>query len=160
MEFQSHDRSFGLQFPTVHVANLLQICRNAGQLETGGILVGYYTPEHDWAFVTDVSGPPSDSRAASTWFYRGIQALQDWLHHLWLRRTTFYLGEWHFHPNGTPDLSSLDIEQMNSIARSRKYQCPEPVLVVIGGPALASMQARVYVFPGNSPHLELLPVGP
>jgi len=154
LEFRSCDLRFGLHIPSAHLAKLVRACEKAGSFETGGILVGYYTSEHDYAIVSNFSGPPSDSRTGSTWFHRGIRALQEWLHLLWLRKTHYYLGEWHFHPYGDPDPSPTDIEQMESISRSEKYRCPEPVLVVVG-PTLKPIRARAFVFPMGSPYLEL-----
>ena len=44
-----------------------------------------------------------------------------------------YLGEWHFHPRGSPTPSGNDRRAMAKIALDDVYRCPEPILVILGG---------------------------
>ncbi len=115
-------------------------------METGGILVGYYTDKHDWAIVTDVSGPPADSRRGRVFFNRGVRGLQAFLNRLW-RRKQYYLGEWHYHPLAAPIPSEIDHEQMKSFATNNAMRCPEPVLLLMGGDPNRDWHAAAYVFP-------------
>jgi integrative and conjugative element protein (TIGR02256 family) len=129
----SPDGRFGLDLGTVHVAAILSSCQRASDQETGGVLIGYYNPSHNLAFVTEVTPAPPDSKHGATWFDRGVKGLTGKLHLSWKKTGSFYLGEWHYHPGATPDPSSTDSTQMASIAGSRRYACPEPVLLIIGG---------------------------
>lgn len=155
LRFLSGDHRFGLRISVEQWTKLLAVCEGAGAIETGGILVGFYTPGHDCAVVTDISGPPSSSKSGKTWFHRGIDNLQQWLHRLWLRQSRYYLGEWHYHPLANPNPSPTDKREMKHISRSGHYRCPEPVLLIVGDNASRNFNVRAFVFPRNSPHVEL-----
>ena len=102
-EAWSRDGKYGLRIPFEVLQKMLSFCQKVGNLETGGILVGYYNRCHDCAIVIDCSKPPQDSKLERYNFYRGIKGLQKWLNKLWnLGRRRYYLGEWHFHPFTDP----------------------------------------------------------
>lgn len=154
--FWSDDRRYGLAFSEKQVAYLLQLCETARGCETGGVLVGVYTHLHDCAVVSSVSKAPSDSRKGRFRFERGVQGLQRWLNELWRNQRHYYLGEWHFHPCGTPVPSVRDVAQMQHIATSPEYCCPEPILVIIGGSSATGFKLSATVFPRGMPSIELL----
>lgn len=129
----SSDGRFGLDLGTVHVAALLSSCHRASAKETGGVLIGYYNPNHNMAFVTEVIPAPPDSKRGTTWFDRGVKGLSTKLHVFWKKKGSFYLGEWHYHPGAAPNPSPADSTQMAEIAASHLYACPEPVLLIVGG---------------------------
>ncbi|MBV8526819.1 MAG: Mov34/MPN/PAD-1 family protein [Candidatus Dormibacteraeota bacterium] len=114
------------------MARILLHCERARKVETGGILIGRYSKLGDQAFVTAVTGPPTDSVATRQSFVRGIRGLQRHISRAWLRRE-FYLGEWHFHPMAAPYPSRRDLAQIKTFALDPDYACPEPILIVIGG---------------------------
>lgn len=134
-EFWSTNRMYGLRISEADIACLFERCTNSGMRETGGILVGYYEPDHCCAVVSLVIGAPPDSRSGCTWFERGVAGLQASLEKRWLTDRHYYLGEWHFHPGGAPNPSGSDLIQMRRIAMSLEYRCPEPLLLIIGGSA-------------------------
>lgn len=129
----SPDGKFHLRVDIPEVERLLSFCSDAGEVETGGVLLGRYNARHDTALVLDVLGPPSDSAQGRTWFRRGTEGLQRIVDRLWRTRREHYLGEWHFHPFAAPPPSSIDYDQMEEIALSPSWRCPEPVLLIIGG---------------------------
>ena len=156
LEYWSDNHRFGLKIAEEKLSQLLKMCIRAGTNETGGILVGFYTELESCAVLTAVSGAPSDSRRGSNWFNRGTYGLQRWLNHLWHRNKQYYLGEWHFHPYESPHPSQTDIEQMKRIASSALYQCPEPLLLIVGGSPAEKWDIKVYVFPRNQDFIELV----
>ena len=131
---------------------LLATCRESGPLETGGLLVGRYNESHDTAVVTGVWDPPTDSVRTRTSFYRGTHGLQRQLNSLW-SSGEYYLGEWHYHPDGSGQPSNTDIEQMVCIAKSLRYNTPEPILIVVGG---AEWDVIAHVFPRNCSPISLM----
>lgn len=147
VEYWSEDRQFGLIVTENHLKEIQRLCQRACPHETGGILIGSYTDASDCAVVTEISSAPSDSRSGKHWFLRGIRGLQARLDRLWRRNGKFYLGEWHFHPFGTPNPSPTDIEQMREISESEQYHCPEPVLLILGGDPHTHWRTCAYVLP-------------
>jgi integrative and conjugative element protein (TIGR02256 family) len=133
LRFSSKGGGLGLLIPSEHAERILGICAQSRGQETGGVLIGYYNEERDLAIVTSITGPPPDSEQGRSWFHRGVSGLQQLLDHMWYRNRRYYLGEWHFHPNSTSVPSSTDRSQLKDIANTTHYQCPEPLLVIIGG---------------------------
>lgn len=152
LEFWSADRKFGLRVPEKEVEHALKICAESTPHETGGILTGFYTKAHDCAVVTAISRAPSDSQHARMHFIRGVRGLQRWIDYLWRRKHHYYLGEWHFHPDGFPYPSLTDAGQMRNIGKAADYQCPEPILMTIGGNPPEYSAVRAYVFPKGKGH--------
>jgi integrative and conjugative element protein (TIGR02256 family) len=152
--YWSDDRRYGAQIVDELISKMIRLCAQAAGQETGGILVGQYTAALDCAVIRAVSRAPSDSTRGRMWFDRGVR-----VEHLWARDRQYYLGEWHFHPQGAPLPSLTDIRQMEQIAASVNYRCPEPILVIIGGDPPHSWGLRVFAFPQGVPYQELKPVG-
>lgn len=113
------------------LSEVKELCKEKGNLETGGILVGMYDLDLQSAIITKVLGPPSDSKYGRTTFVRGTKGVKKTLDSFW-KEGQYYLGEWHFHPNALPIASSQDISQMNKIAKNVVYKCPEPLMLIIG----------------------------
>ena len=160
--FCSGDDRFALSIPDEMLDFAARQCRRAGQRETGGIIIGYYDADLKQATVTQLTGPPPDSRAQKTWFYRGTRGLIRKLEQVWHKHKRYYLGEWHFHPCGPLLPSSTDEAQMKAIALDKNYLCPEPLLILVG---LASdkkrnVNARAFVFPNKENWQELAPEEP
>lgn len=131
-------------------------CRRAGDAETGGVLVGFYAPALDVACVTEASGPPADSERGRTWFRRGVAGLESLFRRHWsAARRRHYIGEWHYHPAADIEPSPDDLEQMASISRSPKFQCSEPIMVIVGASVPGgSRRFRAFVFPRDTPYEE------
>lgn len=144
--FRSADGKYALSIPREKLVKILQFCVAADKFETGGILVGHYSKNHDVAHVSDASGPPKDSKSGTTWFRRGLYGMQKWLLRLW-KDDHFYLGEWHFHPSARPSPSGTDKTQIKEISDSLPYNCPEPVLLIIGGNLPGAWEIEAYVSP-------------
>lgn len=131
--FRSADRAFEVRLGRGALGQMLDLCRRAKRLETGGVLIGRYSSDHRVAHVDVATGPGSDSQAGGTWLVRGVRGLQKILDTFWSQKRGYYVGEWHFHPGAAPSPSRRDVSQMRSIASSDQYHCPEPLLVIIGG---------------------------
>lgn len=130
--FISDDQRLGATVDAKCLESIFRRCQEAAGLETGGILLGRYSESGDRALVNRATGAPRDSVAGPFRFFRGVRGLQRAIDRVW-RGGTYYLGEWHFHPGGSATPSGIDIKQMQQFARDPDYQCPEPVLLVVGG---------------------------
>ena len=125
---------------------MLDLCAISGRIETGGILLGRYSPYGDRVVVSRIVGPPPDSKHQHFSFVRGIAGLATKLRAAW-SRGEYYVGEWHFHPYSSPAPSGRDRSQILDFSRDPEYHCPHPVLVVLGGlpPVDWSMSVSVVV---------------
>ena len=155
--FSSGDDRFELLLPDEAFGFAARQCLRAGQHETGGIIIGYYDANLKQAVVTQLTGAPPDSRAQTTWFYRGTRGLLRHLKQMWKKHQYYYLGEWHFHPRGPMLPSSTDKAQMTAIIADASYRCPEPLLLIFGSApsALLSIGVRAFVFPREEAWQEL-----
>lgn len=145
--FKDVDSRFSLIIEATELNKILSLCIQANENETGGILIGYYNESYDCAIVSAVTGPSDDSSSGRTWFYRGIKGLQKLVDDIWSKKRHYYLGEWHFHPMSSSALSSKDSASMRAVSRSSKYNCPEPILLIIGGNPKQQWTSSAYVFP-------------
>jgi integrative and conjugative element protein (TIGR02256 family) len=138
------------------LASMDRFCTSSAHLETGGILLGHYADDGVVAVVEEATAPPNDSGRGGSWFRRGVAGLREELARRWRQpKRTFYVGEWHFHPAATIVPSPQDFAQMKDIAASSRYQCREPLLVIVGGEMIAGRRSlRAFVCPVGEPPLE------
>ncbi|ETT61200.1 MULTISPECIES: Mov34/MPN/PAD-1 family protein [Paenibacillus] len=134
---------------------MLAQCTLSGELETGGILAGYYDDALNRAVIIKSSPAPIDSKQTRTRFYRGVQGLKDWLNTLWKLDKAYYVGEWHFHPFASSKMSLIDSKQMNSISNNKSMNCPEPILLIIGGNPRKRYSVSISIFMKNKKPIEL-----
>lgn len=156
-EFWSAGDSFGLRVYRRDLEEVVDLCRKAHPKETGGIIIGTYTAALDCAVVANFTVPPKDSRFGTTWFRRGVMGLKRILNAAW-RRNEFYLGEWHFHPNGEPIPSSTDRNQLAELAGSIMVNCAEPILLILGGDPKFQWKIQTFVSPRNKTLMEMFAV--
>lgn len=130
-------------------------CRS-GAIETGGILVGYYTSDNSTAVVTEALPPPKDSVGGWNWFHRGISGLRGLLVKRWKQQVrTYYIGEWHYHPASILDPSGDDLVQMYGISADYRYQCRQPVMIIAGQARRSDKRPiRAFVFPQGEQYIE------
>lgn len=149
--WRSQDGRFAVHLPSRVMQKTLKLCRHADGQETGGILVGVYDVLGQTALIHTACAPPRDSRSGPTWFQRGTRGLQERLQRIWQSHHSYYLGEWHYHPCAPPWPSVTDHQQMENIATSAAYACPEPVLLIIGGNSRTMWQPYLAVYPEGQP---------
>lgn len=154
---RTEDGSFAVELQSSVLGALDRYCRDAGSVETGGILVGRYSDDLTLAIVREATPPPTDSKRGRSWFIRGVSGLTEMLSKRWrARERTFYLGEWHFHPATHVEPSNDDFAQMIEISRAREYVCKEPLLLILGAAKHEGQRIfRTFVCPAEEGPLEL-----
>lgn len=129
--------------------NVLDGIRNArlaaGQLETGGILVGAWDRSLRKGWIVAHQDPPPDSEHSHTGFVRGSVGVYRSL--AAIEQATAanlgYVGEWHTHPPGHTSLaSSDDALLMRWIGNEVQYN-DVPALMMIGGENEIGVYSRV-----------------
>jgi integrative and conjugative element protein (TIGR02256 family) len=134
---------------------MCDLCQQSGGKETGGLLVGLYNEACDCAVISQIMPPPRDSRFGNTWFERGISGIRSNLIRFRKEESSYYLGEWHYHPNSNARPSPQDRFQMKSTDLRSAFICPEPILLIIGGSARIGWSTSVWVFPESQTEIEL-----
>lgn len=129
---EGQERLLRATLPATVLDEMLEMCRAAGKRETGGILIGRHSEDRSTAVILEATGRPKDSLFSWVTFSRGSHGLRALLESRWMENS-FYLGEWHFHPGGSPNPSHQDILSMKKIASDPDYQCPLPLLLIVGG---------------------------
>lgn len=133
MIFISEDQKLTVELNISVEDQIRYYSKFANGKETGGILIGKYSDDLSKAIISLASGAPPDSTAGRTWFARGVKGLRKLLDKCHKTAGSYYLGEWHYHPFASPQPSGHDIKQMIAIARDTKYNCPEPIMIILGG---------------------------
>ncbi|WP_181186076.1 Mov34/MPN/PAD-1 family protein [Alkalicoccus urumqiensis] len=151
--FAEQSQRFKVYIPGYLLIEIQKQCILAYPNETGGILAGKYSRELDCAYISELLKAPPGSKSGRTWFLRGIKGIKKKLDRLWNKKT-YYLGEWHYHPDNSSTLSNQDIKQMFSISNNPNYKCPEPILFIVGGKQ-NSWEYSVYVFPQCEKYIHL-----
>lgn len=102
--------------------------------EVGTALVGTYSDDGWEATIKDVAPLTTDSKSACSTFTRGSVGLREHFETLFSASNgrTHYVGEWHSHPNGTPEPSLVDDQSMFEIASDPSERCPHCILVIVG----------------------------
>ncbi len=154
---KTDDGTFAAELPAAVLGALDRYCRAAGSVETGGILIGRYSDDLAIAIVREATPAPPDSKRGRSWFVRGVNGLREMLGKRWqARERTYYVGEWHFHPESYVEPSGDDFAQMLEISRAREYDCEEPLLLILGAGQLQERRMlRAFVCPARGAPLEL-----
>lgn len=109
----------------------LQLVRESGERETGGILIGRYSSCLRKVYINEFGDAPKDSKSGFSWFVRGVKGLGEYLKKKWQQNEEYYLGEWHYHPANVPEPSLQDRTQLRKISVDGRFNCKEPVLIVV-----------------------------
>lgn len=125
--------------------------------EVGTSLVGSYSDDGTRAVVRDLAPVSNDSRGSRFSFMRGVQGLAEFFASVFRRSNGLqhYVGEWHSHPGGNPVPSPIDDANQSAIARDIRTECPEAILVIIGGEADAFDDLGVFIYSRTSGRVEL-----
>ncbi len=130
--FQDKEKSIGVVLPNNIYEQLLRLCENSYPLETGGVMIGNYSLDSTYAKIARILGPAKHSKHSKSSFLRSSYGIKDILDEEWTSGN-FYLGEWHYHPDFSAAPSHTDIQQMKVFSKDRQLNCPEPILLIIGG---------------------------
>jgi integrative and conjugative element protein (TIGR02256 family) len=114
---------------------MIKVAASHSPNEVGTSLVGSYSSDGFRAEIVGLAPLSDDSRSGRTWFIRGVKGLKEFYERLTkrFRGARHYVGEWHSHPESSPGRSPTDKQTHREIAIDRDANCPEVILVVLGG---------------------------
>jgi proteasome lid subunit RPN8/RPN11 len=143
--WQAPDFPIMVQVPSMCLEAMYERCRKEHPCETGGIVAG--TDRNDGpALVINTRDPPRDSIQEPTRFLRGIEEVEEWLRDARESIGIDYFGEWHYHPDAAPEISREDRTAMNEIANDDGYDCPHPLLFIVGQDDEDQFTVNAYLF--------------
>jgi len=156
--WQAPSSPVAVQVPDKCREAMFERCRNDLPCETGGILAG--TDREDGpALVINAQDPPPDSIQESTMFLRGTDKVENWLRDARESLGINYLGEWHYHPAAPPEISPDDRKAMNEIAADDGYDCPHPLLFLVGQDDTQEFAVNAYLFHRDNDYEQLHRIG-
>ena len=116
--------------------------------ETGGLLFGQLNETLGVAWISNVSGPPQDSKFSPDGFVFGTDGTQE-LSEAYDERslgTVRYIGTWHSHPVSPAKPSSTDYAGIMSIFTEYPGQGAHQLMMIIGYAARSDTELGLYVF--------------
>ena len=142
------------------LAEMLRMARAHEPAEIGSSLYGCYSSHGRLAVVLGATPVPPDSRSSASWFVRGVSGLAEFFHDLFKSShgRRHYVGEWHSHPNVSPRPSVIDWARQRELTEDPTMQCPECILIVLGGDMQNASQVGVYVYSHRRGRIVLKPV--
>lgn len=127
--------------------------------ETGGLLFGEFDEVLGIAWVSNVSGPPKDSKFSPTEFNLGIQGISD-LSNQYAQKThgmVRYIGTWHTHPGSSPNPSETDLCGIAKIFAETPSDSHHHLMIIVGQAATQTPQIGMYAFEKERPYSHLYP---
>ena len=106
----------------------------ASEDETGGVLFGQRDDACGVIWLTEISGPPPDSKSSPEGFICGVEGVTK-LNTEKSERTkgaVEYLGMWHTHPSGRAKPSHIDVAGMTNLLLSPMTTTPLQLMLIIG----------------------------
>ena len=106
---------------------------NGRLVETGGHLFGERNDAAQVMWVSEVSGPPPDSKSSSNGFVCGIEGVAEASEEKSRNSggSIRFVGMWHTHPDSSPKPSGTDYRSMREIVDNPALSCPRSLLLVI-----------------------------
>lgn len=100
--------------------------------ETGGVLLGYYSPVGS-VVVAEATGPGPGARRTADSFHPDAawQRAEIAARYAASGRINTYLGDWHTHPDGVLSPSPTDIRTLRRIARTAAARAPHPLMAIL-----------------------------
>ncbi len=101
--------------------------------ETGGVLMGYTGSNGD-VVVTDLVMSGENAVHKPFRFEPNQEYHEQEIARIFrssMGKIT-YLGDWHSHPNSSPDMSRLDRKTLFKISNTTAALCPTPVMMILG----------------------------
>ena len=116
--------------------------------ETGGLLFGDFDETLGIAWITNVSGPPGDSKFSAQFFVCGTHGTSDLCQDYEARTCGIvrYVGTWHSHPVGPAQPSASDYAGIGAIFATTPADSPHQLMVIVGHAGDERPQIGAYAF--------------
>jgi len=129
-----HCKDFGvkLEIEETIIEKMILESRAHYPKEFGGILLGRYSDDFNTAIVTDIMLPIEYDNSRNH-FRRGSAGVKERLDFEFNKSPSIiYLGEWHTHPDSTPNPSQIDIKTLRALSEANTVLIENPIMLIIG----------------------------
>ena len=116
--------------------------------ETGGLLFGEYDETLGIAWISNVSGPPSDSEFSTEQFVCGTDGTEELCDGYETRTygVVRYVGTWHSHPVSLAEPSDTDYAGIGHIFASAPSKGSHQLMVIVGHASTSQPEIGAYAF--------------
>ena len=130
--FQIGDTTMTVEFSDPVLAHFRKHAQNSDRSpEAGGQLFAQITGDGNHWLVSCATGPrPSDQR--SRFFFKPDRRTEQREIHAEFELGNHYVGDWHTHPEPSPQPSASDTRSMAEIVQKSTHQLPGFLMVIIG----------------------------
>jgi [CysO sulfur-carrier protein]-S-L-cysteine hydrolase len=133
--YRTYKNEDGLEIllPEAVFTKIKQQVKKSYPNECGGIFVGKIILDENKAIIEKIM-MPKRLKSTPVYFLRLSGFINRWLLRLFQQSggESFYLGEWHSHPNGRPRPSHTDYKTMKRISENRNVRIRTPLLLIVG----------------------------
>ncbi|MDW7644815.1 MAG: Mov34/MPN/PAD-1 family protein [Desulfuromonadales bacterium] len=114
---------------------MLDEANDKAPLETGGLLVGYFSRDNTEIVATGMVGPGLNAVHGECFFSPDEDYQREEMGRIYDEKDgqIFYLGDWHTHPSGPGILSGKDKKALRNIARFPDNYVDNPSMLVLYG---------------------------
>ena len=104
-------------------------------LETGGVMMGYWSESKDEVVICHTSGPGPRAIHTEHSFIPDYDYQESEIARLYEEsgRVHTYLGDWHTHPHEAVYLSPKDERALRKVASFSEARAPMPIMAILGG---------------------------
>lgn len=113
--------------------------------EYGGLLIGKYSNDNKEICITN-SILPSIFSSSQISFERCTQNLTETIKNIYKQTKSYYVGEWHTHPNASVQYSPTDLSAMQSIVNTDEVAITNPILLILSTSNNALLDYQFYFF--------------
>lgn len=117
--------------------------------EFGGFLLGKYSDDRKTVFVNSTIQPKTYKGTKNT-YERFAGDLVEEFDSEYKRNKNYFVGEWHSHPNGTVNFSSIDMKAIKEMVEHDTVQLKNPLLLIVAFSKIKMEAFRFYVFHNNT----------
>ena len=128
---------YTLSLPTSVLATMRQETELEGELETGGVLVGWDDGQGTIT-IKAASRPGPNAIKKPTRFEKDVDFCQRFIDDRYWGEGWVYVGEWHYHPEGSNKPSAQDLDSLSRIAQQKEYMTTAPIMAILDNTGQAS----------------------
>lgn len=155
----SDDGRYSVKIRNVVLRRMRDLAVKHAPNEVGTALVGSYSDDGHSATVHDLAPLTTDSKGSRFSFVRGVHHLPAFFSAVYRKSKgrRHYVGEWHSHPNGSAASSQTDDHNQTAIANDHDTDCPEAILVILGGDNRSFPDIAAFVYSRTAGRVALHP---